>query len=95
MSYQPTERDVWMVDAIARKVKALMDAEQSPKVSGADAAKLLGLSYAKLKKEHIDEGDLFCIPGTKQFWREDVLKLKAKRELLKGSAPVNFRKVPA
>jgi hypothetical protein len=88
-----TERDHAIADLVTMKVLAAIEAKQEPKVSGQEAAALLGICYATLKSQHIDEGDLFYIPGTKRFWRVDVLKLKKKREQLDG-AKCSTRNVP-
>jgi len=75
-----TERDHAVAELAAQKVLAALEARAAPKVSGQEAAAILGICYATFKSQHIDEGDLFYIPGTKRFWRADVLKLKKKRE---------------
>lgn len=80
MSVVLTERDVAVAELAAQKVLAALEAKQAPRVSGQEAAVILGVSYPTLKGRHIDEGDLFYIPGTKRFWRSDVLGLKRKRE---------------
>lgn len=82
MSVLLTERDYAIADLVTQKVLAAIEAKAEPKVSGQEAAEILGICYATLKSQHIDEGDLFYIPGTKRFWRADVLKLKRKREAL-------------
>jgi len=75
-----TERDHAFAALVTQQVLAAIEAKAQPKVSGQQAAVLLGICYATLKSQHIDEGDLFYIPGTKRFWRSDVEKLKRKRE---------------
>jgi hypothetical protein len=75
-----SERDYAIADLVTAKVLAALEAKQAPKVSGNEAAELLGICYATLKSQHIDAGDLFYIPGTKRFWRSEVLQLKRKRE---------------
>jgi hypothetical protein len=75
-----TERDHAIADLVTQKVLAALESKNKRKLSGQDAADLLGICYATFKSAHIDEGDIFYIPGTKRFWREDVLRLKRKRE---------------
>lgn len=75
-----SERDHAIADLVTQKVLAAIEAQAAPKVSGQEAAEILGICYATFKAQHVDEGDLFYIPGTKRFWRADVLKLKRKRE---------------
>ncbi len=82
MSVVLTERDYAMADLVTQQVLAALDAQLHPRVSGQDAAKLLGICYPTFKTRHIDEGDLFYIPGTKRFWRADILELKRKREAI-------------
>lgn len=86
MSVILSERDHAIADLVTQKVLAAIEAKAAPKVSGQEAAALLGICYATFKSQHIDEGDLFYIPGTKRFWRSDVLRLKVKREQLRRSA---------
>ena len=78
-----TERDHAVADLAARMCGG-SEARERPRVSGQEAAALLGICYARLKSEHIDAGDIFYIPGTKRLWRSDVLKLKRKREGVGG-----------
>jgi len=80
MSVVLTERDHAVADLVTRQVLAALEAKQSPRVSGQVAAELLGICYPNFKSRHVDEGDIFYIPGTKRFWRDDVLELKRKRE---------------
>lgn len=82
MSAILTERDHAIADLVTQKVLAAMEAKAAPKVSGQEAAEMLGICYATLKAQHIDQGDLFYIAHTKRFWRADVLKLKRNREML-------------
>lgn len=81
-----TERDYAIADLVTQKVLAAIESKEVPKVSGQEAAALIGISYGSLKKQHIDEGDIFYIPGTKRFWRKDVMRLKRKREQLRRTA---------
>lgn len=82
MSVVLTERDHAIADLVTRQVLAELEAKQKPRVSGSEAAGILGICYAKFKADHVDVGDIFYIPGTKRFWRKDVLALKLKREAL-------------
>jgi exoribonuclease II len=77
-----TERDHAVADLAVQKMLAALDERERPKVSGQEAAEILGISYATFKCRHLDEGDVFYIPGTKRFWRRHINELKRKREAL-------------
>jgi hypothetical protein len=75
-----TERDHAIAELAAQKVLAALEAREKPRMSGQEAARMLGLSYPTFKERHVDGGDLFYVGGTKRFARKDVLRLKRKLE---------------
>jgi len=84
-----TERDLALANETARIVLAVLESKDSPRMSGQEAAQLLGISYYMFKNEHLDEGDIFYITGTKRLWRKDVLRLKHKREIIQRQRGAN------
>lgn len=75
-----TEREHALADLITQKVLAAIQAETQPKVTGLEAAKILGISYSKFTVLHLDSGNIFRIPNTKRYWRRDVECLRNKLE---------------
>ena len=82
-AFDLTERELAVANETARIILAVLESRESPKVSGKEAARLLGISYSKFRYDHFDEGDIFYIVGTKRFWRKDVLRLKEMREIVR------------
>jgi hypothetical protein len=80
MSVVLTEREVALAGLAAQMVMAALEAKDRPRVTGQEAAGILGICYPNFKGEHVEVVDIFYIPGTKRFWRADVLTLKRKRE---------------
>lgn len=81
-----TSREEALCNRIVYAVIASIESDKKPKCSGLEASEILGLTYHQFKRLHVDAGDIFYIPNTKQFWRKDVYSLRAKREQLANAS---------